>query len=339
MLLWKYEVPTAEFELGRRPSKGAGSWTWKRLWSLHPKRKVTRSHVRCMQHAYMRVSVCNHVTGFQNYPKRLKIAGLCVPWHLVCRWTSLPGPMATHMVSWCFMVSCKKSHLSHSFWNRRPFRFAFCWSTLEPEGSLGRGASRIQEFLVSMCSVFTLKVCDEFKGTKIGAFGFLVFSTGGCTSPSFQVKLELKHGTKNKIPLNGRKIMKDASQQQPPFRNMRTQIEQECFHQDCQMIPIILPSGDTPVRTLSPCYNLTILFAEAEKHLFSDKDGHWDAFADTTRLWNAARDGPPSPCNGFRSYTSAIGSCLVWIGSMRSFGLNYFIDVVDVVFCSWCSCK
>lgn len=118
-------------------------------------------------------------------------------------------------------------------------------------------------------------------GIKIGAvpmpsplFGFLVFSMGGCASPSFQVKLELKHGTKNKIPLNGRKIMKDASQQQPPFRNMRTQIEQECFHQDCQMIPIILPSGDIPVRTLSPGYNLTILFAEAEKHLFSDKDGH-----------------------------------------------------------------
>lgn len=25
-----------------------------------------------MQHAYMRVSVCNHVTGFQNYPKQLE---------------------------------------------------------------------------------------------------------------------------------------------------------------------------------------------------------------------------------------------------------------------------
>lgn len=60
--------------------------------------------------------------------------------------------------------------------------------------------------------------------------------------------------------------MKDASQQQTPFRKRRTQIEQECFHQDCQMIPIILPSGDIPVRTLSPGYNLTILFS-AEKHL------------------------------------------------------------------------
>lgn len=33
----------------------------------------------------------------------LKIAGLCVPWHLVCRWTSLPGPWRPtwfHDVSW-----------------------------------------------------------------------------------------------------------------------------------------------------------------------------------------------------------------------------------------------
>lgn len=183
--------------------------------------------------------------------------------------------------------------------------------------------------------MFTLKVCDEFNGTKTIHLSVtwgsrLVPSpclprclVSSCL-PSFQVKLELKRWTKNKIPLNGRKIMKDASQQQPPFRNMRTQIEQECFHQDCQMIPIILPSGDIPVRTLSlattswSCLQLksTSSRTKTDTEMPSQILRGYE-----TPLWNAARDGPPSPWNGFRSYTSTTGSCLVWrIGSMRSLG-------------------
>ncbi len=147
--------------------------------------------------------------------------------------------------------------------------------------------------------------------------GFLVFSTGSCTSLSSQVKLELRRWTKNKIPLNGRKITKD--------RNMRTQIEQECFHQDCQMIPIILPSGDIPVRTLSTRYNCTILFAEAEKHLFSDRNRHWDAFANTTRLWNATRAA--ISMEWVQKLHNAPLDLALSDDSDQKFGLNYLVDV------------
>lgn len=253
-------------------------------------------------------------------------------------------PTWFHDVSW-FHARNRTCHTA--FWNRRPLRFAFCWSTLEPEGSLGRGASRIQEFLASRCSVFTLKVCDEFKGTKTIHLPVCDLSGRKRLVPSpclprclvsscfpravarrlrfkwAQVKLELERWTKKQDSLEW------SENHERCFPTANT-ISEEAYANRTGMFPSRL-SNDSNNSTFRG-HSSTHTFPWLQPHdlVFSWKAPRTKTDTEMpsqilrgyeTPLWNAARDGPPSPWNGFRSYTSTIGSCLVWrIGSMRSLG-------------------
>ena len=295
----------------------------------------------------MRVSVCNHVTGFQNYPRRLKIAGLCVPWHLLCRWTSLPGPMATDMVSWCFMVSCKKSHLSHSFLKQAPFAFrillvhfgtrgiAWAWGISDP-GISGFQVQRIYSqglWWIQRNQNDTSSCLWPVWGKRLVPSPCLPRCLVSSCFPRAvarrlrfkwaQVKLELERWTKKQDSLEW------SENHERCFPTANT-ISEEAYANRTGMFPSRL-SNDSNNSTFRG-HSSTHTFPWLQPHdlVFSWKAPRTKTDTEMpsqilrgyeTPLWNAARDGPPSPWNGFRSYTSTIGSCLVWrIGSMRSLG-------------------